>query len=250
MAYDPTDSDWYAIFNRPPRQASTTAGITELGQPGIELYRIPASSLFTGDTPWEELHTFDTNLTTAESNFLAGFVRDQFGNINIGEYPKIEMYLSISNPPPPWNASPKEAAESQFSTNWILATVTWIPNHPLMAFNRYANSTSHLVTTGWVNPGDFKMEELLGHLYESPQKGATVPFYACKNGSTDYFVSLDHNCEGQRILGKNGYAYSKPLAGLNLVPLYRCSTGTDHFVSKDAKCEGSTTDELLGYVLP
>jgi hypothetical protein len=250
MAYDPTSGYWYAVFNRPLRQAGTTDGISEIGQLGIELYKIPDDSLFTGDTPWQELHTFDTNLTTAESNFLAGFVRDQFGNLNVGEYPTLRMYLSASNPPPPWNASPQEAAESQIPPNWIIESLTWVPNHPLMALNRYANSTSHVVTTGWVNPAEFKLQELLGHVYESPQQGATVPFYACKNGSTDFFVSLDHNCEGERMLGKNGYAYSHPVAGLNLIPLYRCSTKTDHFVSKDAKCEGSTTDELLGYVLP
>ena len=66
----------------------------------------------------------------------------------------------------------------------------------------------------------------------------------------DYFVSLDIGCEGQRILGKNGYGYSQPVSGLKLVALYRCSTGQDHFVSKDPKCEGKTTDELLGYVVP
>jgi len=107
------------------------------------------------------------------------------------------------------------------------------------------------VTTGWINPAiGFKMEMTLGHLYESPQQGATVPLYGCKRGATDYFVSLDHNCEGARILGKNGYGYAQPVAGRNLVPLYRCSTATDHFVSRDAKCEGQTTDELLGYAMP
>jgi hypothetical protein len=66
----------------------------------------------------------------------------------------------------------------------------------------------------------------------------------------DYFVSLDSACEGARILGMNGYGYSGPVAGLNLVALYRCKTSTDHFVSTDPKCEGASTQELLGYVLP
>jgi hypothetical protein len=77
-----------------------------------------------------------------------------------------------------------------------------------------------------------------------------VPFYGCKSGQEDYFVSLDMGCEGQRILGKDGYGYSKPVSGLKLVALFRCSTGHDHFVSQDPKCEGKTTDELLGYVVP
>jgi hypothetical protein len=66
----------------------------------------------------------------------------------------------------------------------------------------------------------------------------------------DYFVSLDSGCEGQRVLGKNGYAYASPVAGLGLIEVYRCSTGQDHFVSKDPKCEGQKTEEVLGYVLP
>ena len=119
----------------------------------------------------------------------------------------------------------------------------------MMAFNRYSNGTYHEVTTGWVD-SSFKLQGTLGHLYEAPQQGATLAFYGCKSGSTDYFVSLDHECEGQRILGKNGYAYANPVTGMNLVPLYRCSTNRDHFVSSDAKCEGQTTDKLLGYVLP
>jgi hypothetical protein len=66
----------------------------------------------------------------------------------------------------------------------------------------------------------------------------------------DYFVSLDSACEGARILGMNGYGYPGPVAGLNLVALYRCSTGQDHFVSTDPKCEGQSNQGLLGYVLP
>ena len=57
-------------------------------------------------------------------------------------------------------------------------------------------------------------------------------------------------CEGARILGTNGYGYSKPVAGLNLVPLYRCSTSADDFVSNDAGCEGHAAGQLLGYALP
>jgi hypothetical protein len=51
-------------------------------------------------------------------------------------------------------------------------------------------------------------------------------------------------------LGTNGYGYSKPVAGLNQVPLYRCSTGPDDFVSQDSGCEGQAGGQLLGYALP
>ena len=98
--------------------------------------------------------------------------------------------------------------------------------------------------------GGFSLQSTLGQLYQSHQQGASVAFYGCKSGSTDYFISLDSGCEGTRILGINGYGYPQPVAGLNLVALYRCKTNSDHFVSRDPKCEGQSTDALLGYVLP
>jgi hypothetical protein len=120
-----------------------------------------------------------------------------------------------------------------------------------LALNSYYNGVSHLVTTGWVDPsGSFGPGALLGHVYESPQQGATVPFYSCKAGSKDYFVSLDSGCDGQLILGKNGYGYAAPVATLNLVAIYRCRTDKDHFVSTNPKCDRAATDQLLGYVLP
>jgi len=223
----------------------------EYGQLGVELYKIPSSALLTGQTPWQQLDTMDTNLTGFESNFIAGFVRDFYGNLNIGSYPTIEMYVSVSNPPPAWDASPAAAGLSGDIANWDVTAYEWVPGNPLMPFYRYFNNTVHEVTTGWISPaGGFRQESLLGHLYQSPQQGATVGFYGCKNGNEDYFVSLDPACEGGRILGRNGFGYSQPNASLHLVALYRCSTSQDHFVSADPKCEGATTDELLGYVLP
>ena len=248
MAYDPVSGFWYAAFNTADRNPSTTGGVIERGQYGIELYRIPDGSLLTGATPWELLTTVDTDMTGYESNFLAGFVRDLYGNLIPG--PGIQMLPSISDPPPPWNASPASAGNSGSIPNWKISSFSWT-NQPLVTLNRYFNQTTHEVTTGWIDPnGGFSLQAALGHLYQSPQQGATVPFYGCKSGSTDYFVSLDSACEGARILGTNGYAYSQPVEGLNLVALYRCKTSTDHFVSTDPKCEGSWTQERLGYVLP
>jgi hypothetical protein len=256
MAYDSQAGEWYAVFNRPNRLPSTTGGVPERGQYGVELYKIRQAALLTGVSPWQQLATIDTNATGFESNFLAGFVRDSFGNINVASYPTIEMYTSISYPPPSWQASPADAGNSAALGTWILMPMKWTPNvSPAMPFNRYFNGRVHEVTTGWDNPtGEFQLQELLGHLYASPLHGATVPIYGCKRGETDYFVSLDIGCEGQLILGKEGYGYSQPVAGLNLVALYRCSSGQvpfqGHFVSRDPKCEGQTTDQLLGYVLP
>jgi hypothetical protein len=249
IAYDAANGYWYAGFNTPTRDPSTTGGVMERGSWGVELFRICDASLLSGATPWQLLAIVDTNLNGYEANFLPGLVRDMYGNL-ISD-PAIQMYTSISNPPPSWNASPEAAGTSGDISNWNIASATWTPGNPLTAFNRYFNQTVHEVTTGWVDPkGNFSLQSTLGHLYQSPQQGATVPFYGCKNGSTDYFVSLDGLCEGARILGTNGFAYSRPVAGLNLVALYRCSTGHDHFVSKDPECEGQSTQELLGYVLP
>src|ERR1039457_5181140 len=72
MSYDSAASEWYAVFNRPLRPPSTTGGVVERGEYGIELYKIPNAALLTGTSLWEQLATIDTNLTGFESNFLAG----------------------------------------------------------------------------------------------------------------------------------------------------------------------------------
>jgi hypothetical protein len=249
MAYDSQTGYWYAAFNELFRAPSTTGGVAELGQYGLQMYRIPDASLLTGATPWQLVTTVDTNLTGYEANFIASFLRDDYGNLNVGSYPSIQMYTSISNPPPPWNASPAQAGVFATIGNWDIGSATWVPGQPLKALNRYFNGTTHEVTTGWIDPhGGFSLQSTLGHLYESPQQGATIPFYGCKSGSTDYFVSVNAACAGTRLLGVNGYGYSAPSP--KLVPLYLCSTGTDHLVSNDSGCEGQGAGQLLGYALP
>ena len=252
MTYDPKAGEWYAVFNRPLRPPSATGGVLERGQYGIELYKIRQDALLTGASPWKQLVTLDTNATGFESNFLAGFVRDFYGNIDLTSSPSINMYVSVSDPPPDWDATPAEAGNSAIIQTWILMPMEWVPDPvATVPLYRYFNGNVHEVTTGWVSPdGSFQLQELLGHLYANPLQGATVPFYGCKGAQTDYFVSLDIGCEGQRILGKQGYGYPQAVPGLNLVALYRCSTGYDHFVSRDSECEGQKTDELLGYVAP
>lgn len=252
ITYDAKAGEWYAVFNRPFRPPSATGDVLERGQYGIELYKIPQDALLTGTSAWQQLVTLDTNTTGFESNFLAAFVHDFYGNIDLTVYPNIAMYVSVSYPPPNWDATPAEAGTSAIIQAWILVPMEWVPDAGATApLYRYFNGNVHEVTTGWVSPdGGFRLQELLGHLYANPHHGATVPFYGCKRAQTDYFVSLDIGCEGQRILGKQGYGYPQPVSGLNLVALYRCSTGYDHFVSKDPKCEGQTIDEILGYVVP
>jgi hypothetical protein len=252
MAYDSNAGYWYAIFNDPFRDPSTTGNILERGQMGVTLYRIKADSLLTGTSPWEELKTFDTNLNGFESNFLAGFLRDQYGNLNISPYPTIEIFPSISNPAPRWKASPADAGKSGDIQYWDIGKVEWTPgNNPLMPLKRYANQVTQEVTTGWIDPkGGFTLESTLGQLYESPQNGASLALYGCKAGDIDYFVSADSACGGSRVLGLEGYGYSLPVAGLTLVSLYSCHQGNGHVVSQDSACEGQGAGTFLGYAVP
>ena len=251
MAYEPKAGEWYAIFNSPLRPTSTTGGIQERGQYGIELYKIPEQGLLTGGS-WQQLPTVDTNATGFESNFIAGFVRDRYGNLDLATTGTVETYVSVSYPAPSWEASPAQAGLSAGISQWILMPIDWIPTgDATAALNRYYNGAVHEVTTGWVSPdGGFYLQSTLGHLYTAPAQGATVPLYGCKAEGADYFVSLDIGCEGQKILGTQGYAYAHPISGRNLVPLYRCSAAQDHFVSNDPKCEGQKTDMFLAYALP
>jgi hypothetical protein len=252
MAYDVATDNWYAAFNLPLRSPSTTGNIEERGQLGVALYRIPNSSLLTGASPWQQLHSFDTNFVGNESVFLAGFLRDQYGRVNVGSYPTIQLFTSISAPAPSWNASPSAAGKSAEAQHWGIGKAQWVPDSPPLVLNRFANSSTHDATTGWIDPsGGFKVQSVLGHLYENRLKGADLALYACKSGAVDYFVSIDSSCAGQRLLGLNGYGYSEPRAGMNLVPLYSCDTGRDHFLSQDPKCEGkASAGQLLGYALP
>ena len=167
MVYDSQAQRWYALFAPPLWPMSTTGGVQERGQYGIELYKIPQDSLLTGASPWQQLVTMDTNATGFESNFIAAFVRDSYGNVNVAPYPTIQMYTSISYPPPNWAASPAEAGITAAVQNWILMPMQWVPDvNAAIPFNRYFNGTVHEVTTGWISPGGrFQLQELLGHLY-------------------------------------------------------------------------------------
>ena len=251
MAHDSAAGYWYAAFNMPRRDPSTTGGVVELGQMGIALYRIPEGSLLTGATPWQRLKSFDTLATGHEANFIGGFLRDQYGDVNVGPYPTIQIFTSMSNPAPPWNATPLEAGISGDPSTWDIGMVQWVPGSQLVPLNRYNNGSSHEVTTGWVDSNaNFTLESVLGHIYEGPQSGANVSLYGCKSGSTGYFVSTDSTCGGNLLLGINGYIYPSPQTGQSLVALYNCSMASDAFVSNDANCEGAGAGALLGYALP
>lgn len=251
MAYNMADGYWYALYNTGSRATSTVGGIMEFGQWGFQLYRIPSNDLLIGKTGWQELKTFDTNLTGYESNFLAGLLGDGYGNLYQDGSGTVQMFPSFSNVQVGWDESPTSAAKNAKNTNWDIGEVFWSPNDAtLYELNRYLHGASHRVTTGWIDTTVFTLEKTLGQVYASPKVGATVALYGCKTGNTDAFVSLDSGCEGQYMIGLNGYIYGVPPAGVAVVPIYRCSTNHDHFVSTDPACEGSHIDELLGYILP
>lgn len=246
-AYDYQGGYWYAVFNTNVRNPSTTGGFTERGQFGSIVYRIPTASLLTGSSPWQQVFTVDTNLTGFESNFIPGFLRDQYGNVNVsGTYPNLEIYTSASIPAPSWNATPLARGKTGDTPYWNIAWDTWAPGHLLVPFKRYYNRTVHEVTTGWIDPnGGFSLESTQGYLYESPQAGATVAIYGCVASNDNYFVSTDSTCEGQLFLGIDGYLSST--SGTGLFALYRCRSSSDHFVSTSSTCEGETQELLLGY---
>lgn len=252
IAYNPADSYWYASFNFPTRSLATTGNVQELGSYGFQVYRIPQNDLLAGKTGWLQLKTIDTNLTGYEMISGAGFARDPSGNLYQDDSGTLQIFPSFSNMWIPWNASPASAASQAAVNTWDIGKYTWSAKEPpLYDLKRYKNGISHDVTTGWIDPaGGFSIEETLGEVYKSPQQGATVALYSCKRGDVDFFLSLDGNCEGQHIIGINGYMYAQSVAGLVLSPLYRCSTGSGHFASGDPLCEGSKTEELLGYILP
>ena len=252
MGYDPSTGYWYATFEMSLRNAASTDGKQERGPYGIQLYRIPDAALLTGSTPWTLLKSIDTNLTGYESNFLPSLLHDLYGNLNIGAFPSIQLFPSISDPAPDWNASEGDTASSGGQGNWIIGSYLWTPGKPLLALTRYVNSDTYEVTTGWTDPGaGFKQDAALGHLFEAPQADATVPLYNCKIGSSDYYVSLDRGCDGNHIQGLEGYGYARPSAGVQTVPLYRCqSQSLNHFISHDPQCEGRGTGLLLAYGQP
>lgn len=252
LAYDPAAGMWYGVYDQSLRAPATTGGFVERGQMGVQLYRIPAASLLSGSTPWTQLDTVDTNMTGYESNFIGTILRDPYGNVQyVGSGSNgIELYYGASVPAPAANASPLQAGQSGDTPRWDIAWSVWYPSSPLRPLQRYYSSSlkTHEVTTGWVDTSVFSPESpFLGSLFESPQQLATQAIYSCKDGTTDYFLSLSPNCENSRVIGLAGYAYGQLNPGVTEIPLYRCYTGTDHFVSTDPNCEGTTTEFLLGY---
>jgi hypothetical protein len=252
MGYDSSSGYWYAAFDLPTRPSDTTGNVIERGEYGFQLYRIPNSALLSGARSWELVKTVDTNLTGYESNFLPSFLHDGYGNINVGSYPKLEMFTSTALPQPHWDASPEGAGKAGDISKWAIAVSSYDPGESRLTFSRYHNEKTYVTTTGWIDPdGKFVLDRALGHLYSAPRKEAVRAIYACKAGSTAYFASVDPACNGQRILGLQGYGYANAPVDISTVALYSCtSSRLGTFVSREPGCEGSGKGTLLAYALP
>jgi len=260
IAYDPVTRYWYAAFNLPVRDPHTTADTQESGQYGIQIYRIPGDSLLNGSTPWQLMATFDTNRTGYESNFLAGFEKDEFGNLTTELSPKLRFFPSITTPPTPWDADPAAMASAGNLINWDIGSMVYDPAETTVTLKRYRHGGDYETTSGYIDPGSrLVADATIGHLYSSPQGGATTPFYNCKSGDKDYFVSTDARCGGKLVVGLQGYGYAPSpaldspasYASEGSVAMYTCaSLGGGHFISTDQACGGQGTGSLLGYALP
>lgn len=251
IAYDSAQDYWYGVFNDVTGRVTSADGITDVGGAGVTLYRIQGPSLLNGATPWQKLKTIDTNLMGNEDVFIAGLLRDPYGNVNVGPYPAIDVFPAISNPAPPWNASLRDIFISTSPNHWDIGKAQWVPGASPMALNVYSNSKTQEVTTGWIDPnGGFTLKSTLGHLYESPQQGATLAFYSCKDGGSSYFISTDNTCGGKFVIGLEGYGYSQAQAPAAAVPLYACNSGALYSVSNGSLCDGNSKRTLLGYALP
>jgi hypothetical protein len=105
----------------------------------------------------------------------------------------------------------------------------------------------HHVTTGR-GPAGATLEGFYGRLMQGPASDRHA-LYSCRHSADlhDHFISLGRSCEGQELLGLEGYAYDSPPAGVPTLQIYRCWYPGGHFVSSQSNCEGQTTEMSLGY---
>lgn len=253
-AYDKDLHDWYMVSEF----GTYKAGSTNVALHGFSLYKMHGSDLTSGTASWQKLTTVDTVRTGFAKNFIPTITRDRYGNVNIsGLYPSIQITYSMYNPRQSWSST---AAAPTDRDHWDISQVNWNPGHPLVDLKRYYSShlDRHVATTGHIDGNEFALEgasRQLGALYEAPNTadGGTVAMYLCKVQSTyDYFVSTQPNCEGQTMVGIEGYGYSSTASVPGSVPLYRCIARSRHFVSNDPNCEGLSKDTgiadyLIGY---
>ncbi len=250
LAFDPANHAWYATMDLGCDNFQRSG---ERGTVGFKLFRMQAGAIDSlANGQWQELATIDTNLTGYEINSWPAPTRDQFGNVDLSAgHDTIQMFYSVSNPRAPTTSTASQYVASTDPTHWDIAWALWSNvSGAATSFERFQGST-HEITTGYADRSRFPVDEgSVGLLYQAPQGTLTTPLYNCQsNTNSDFFVSTDLLCEGQRIVGLQGYALTDQHGGD--LPLYRCVTSAgDRFVSHDPGCEGATMESLLGYALP
>jgi surface antigen len=117
------------------------------------------------------------------------------------------------------------------------------------ALDRFVNPSTadHWITARAV-PNGYQFEGRLGYMLQAAGAGRHA-LYSCMIGS-DQFTSPDPGCEGQKVIGQDGWAYDSAPSGQQVTAIYRCTTHAsgEHFVSTDPGCEGQHTEFLLGYI--
>ncbi len=240
VGYDYNSQTFYGVFGSVNRSGMDVAA-------GTGIYSMSASAVYSGGGgTWTLLGVVDTNLTGSTVNGVdPKLYRDSFGNVTFN-LPNIGMYFSEGT--------------TDYHT-WHLWGATLAPSPNAVPFQRYNDPSNppplgdHWVTTGKITLTGYSFEATMGYLYIAPQPG-TVPLFGCLYGQ-DHFVSNLSDCEGQYVLGVNGWLYQSPPQGISVQPAYRCLRCSgqycvyhDHFVSSQANCEGQGTNEaLLGYSL-
>lgn len=230
-AYDYVSRYYYAVIETAPFRS----GDRESYQFG--LFRMPASNLIAGTGTWEALGFINSAKTGYDLNHNPGIVRDSYGNVT-GSLPNISTVFGAGS------------GGSGTEGTWDIAQVVWRASPANVPLVRSFGSlcADHWVTTGYIaTTCGYHYESTLGYLSMKPVSG-TKPLYGCIAG-TDHFMSTSATCEGQRVLGIEGWVYTTQVA--SSAPIYRCKVTDvmDHFVSKSSSCEEQTVEYLLGYII-
>ncbi|MFF5718279.1 hypothetical protein [Streptomyces buecherae] len=155
----------------------------------------------------------------------------------------VASVLLVSTTPAMADAAPRRTTNATSADTAASAT-------PTVSLDRYLSRTDHRSTV-WGAPAGYRLEGSLGGLYTAPVQGAHA-LYSCADRG-DHYVSTQANCEGSgyTFVGRLGWAYSTPPAGVATLPLYRCLTRPDrqHFETNDANCEGQIVEGLLGHTV-
>jgi hypothetical protein len=124
---------------------------------------------------------------------------------------------------------------------------------PLVTAYSFLNGEEQLLTTAYdegVNAG-FSDTKMVFRLFTVP-RASRVRLFLCFKPAGYHFVSLQANCEGQRVEGMYGYL-EKVRSATAPTEVVTCSNGSARRVSNDPQActsEGFTVKGVLGYAAP